>query len=1133
MQKSQEKNNKKWTKKLEAFLNGKLPAAKQTSADGGENCFFGVDFSVLPVALERLLYTGGKYRRVLAILPDLAGAEALKSSLAAFSRLTGDRREILLLPENSRGKFSIITDETARAAALDQFSRSPDGTVMTGSIHAFLSPVPPPEKAGGGIELVSGMNISPEELAEKLVSMDYDDEVEVKLAGEFARHGGVIDIFSPSENAPCRVEFFGDEIDSMRFFDPETQRSTGESPANYRLIAPRPYGAAAKAQEKTDFFDWLDPEKDLLVIYGSEEISAALSRPGLPPENLLRWDGELKKFQTVEFSANAGGAAGKHSGVNAGVFAPFTRLAELAGVGGEWKFGAIDALRRTLVDSLKSYLDRDYTVTVLANAPENIGGLKKWCENEGLSGRNLIFDVGIISGAFLLPEEKLLVIPERELFSARAYERKTPGIDSGGSMKDKGGKSAGNKTASESDDDNNLALSSAELAEGDYAVYLGAGIGIFRGLRELESNGVKREVAVMEFADSAIMYISMLQSNQITRYFGSPGKVTLSRAGSGTWQNTQIKAQRSIRSYAADLLRLQAARQAAPGIAFPKFELEEKLFAAAFPYPDTPDQTKAAAEISADMEAPRPMDRLLCGDVGFGKTEVAMRAAFKAVLAGKQVAVIAPTTVLVQQHYFSFRERFAGHPVNIDFLSRLRSAGEEKDIIRRLREHRIDIIIGTHKLCSSRVEFADLGLIIIDEEQRFGVRQKEFLRSKRTEVDTLSMSATPIPRTMYMAMAGARDLSTLLSAPRARLPVKTVISPPDQDAVAEAINAEIDRGGQVYYLHNRIFDIERKAAQLRALLPEVRFAVAHGQMEEHELSAIMADFIEGKIDCLISTTIVESGLDVPNANTIIIENADRFGLAELYQLRGRVGRWKHQAYAYLLLPEYLSITSDARKRLSAIRRCSQLGSGMQLAIRDLEIRGAGNLLGAEQSGHLNAIGFELYCHLLKMEIAALKGKKITFLPEVSLGLDFVIFASSSPDKKRLPAAIPRRYIGDERVRFDLYRRATSVESVPKLEELRLEVADRFGRMPEAVENFFKVLGIRITAARGGFNSLSVTPDGTVYLKNGIQIYRENGKLPRISPSNPPGLKLAHLKKIVERAAGENKSGNMGETEKTV
>lgn len=1117
MRKSQGQNRENWLKKLIFFLDSGN-TGKRSSKPGGSETLSGVDFSVLPAAIVRIVRARTQYRTFLAAVPDLAAAEALASSLEAFLRLVGEKREVILLPESSRGKFSMIADESARAAALDRFFRSAPGAVVIGSVHAILSGVPEPARAARTLTLKGGMTLSPEELAGTLVEMDYDDEVETALAGEFSRHGGVIDLFSPGEDRPCRVEFFGDEIDSLRFFDPETQRSTGEIPETYRVIASRPSDAAAREEKKYDFFDCVDTDTSCMLVCEEGEILSALSRPGLPPEKLERWRTERARRAGVGFSANAPVSGGGRKDIPAGVFAPFARLAELAGVGEEWKFGAIDALRRALVDSLKSYLARDYQIVVLANAPENLDGLRRWCENERLLSPGLVFDVGALSGAFVLPEEKLLVIPERELFSARAYERKTPGLEAG-----RPDGAAGEVPAPGSGEDDELALSSAELAEGDYAVYLGAGIGIFRGLRELESNGVKREVAVMEFADSAVMYISMLQSNQITRYFGSPGKVPLSRAGSGAWQNTQLRAQRAIRSYAADLLRLQAARQASPGIAFPRFELEEKLFAAAFPYPDTPDQARASAEIAADMEKPRPMDRLLCGDVGFGKTEVAMRAAFKAVLSGKQVAVIAPTTVLVQQHYFSFRERFAGHPVNIDFLSRLRSPKEERDILKRLREHRIDIIIGTHKLCSAGVVFADLGLIVIDEEQRFGVKQKEFLRSKRTEVDTLSMSATPIPRTMYMAMAGARDLSTLLTAPQARLPVKTVVSPPDDDAVAEAIGAEVARGGQIYFLHNRIMDIERRAAQLRALLPDVRFAVAHGQMEEGELSVVMTNFIEGKIDCLVSTTIVESGLDVPNANTIIIENADRFGLAELYQLRGRVGRWKHQAYAYLLLPRSLSITADARKRLSAIRRCSQLGSGMQLAIRDLEIRGAGNLLGAEQSGHLNAIGFELYCHLLKMEVAALRGKKIAFRPEVSLGLDFVVFASSCKDPSRLPAAIPGQYIGDERVRFDLYRRLTAAESREKLQDLRNETADRFGKLPEAAENFFKVLDIRSAAARAGYSSLSVTSDGTVYLKNGVRTYRKNGMLPRISPRNPPGLKLAHLKKIVDEAEAEHRA----------
>lgn len=618
-----------------------------------------------------------------------------------------------------------------------------------------------------------------------------------------------------------------------------------------------------------------------------------------------------------------------------------------------------------------------------------------------------------------------------------------------------------------------------------------------------------REVLVIEYADNQILYVPLLQAHKVSRYLGSPGRVMLHRLGGLRWSRDKESARRSVRSYAADMLRLQAMRQAVPGIVFPPDTAETRAFLRAFPFNDTPDQRRSTDEIRADMESPRPMDRLLCGDVGYGKTELAMRAAFKAVSAGYQVAILAPTTVLAQQHYYSFRERFAAYPYTIDVLSRFRSAAEQNEIIRRLGNGGIDIIIGTHRLCNPELKFRNLGLVVIDEEQRFGVKHKERLRRFRAEVDVLTMSATPIPRTLYLAMAGARDLSTLMTAPKLRLPVKTVIAPEEDRLVVQAIEAELARGGQVYYLHNRVRTIEDVAKKLRSMLPEVRFAVAHGQMPEEDLEAVMTSFLEGKVDCLVCSTIIESGLDVPNANTIIIERADHFGLAELYQLRGRVGRWKHQAYAYMLLPKSQLVTSEARKRLSAIRRCSNLGAGFQLALRDLEIRGSGNLLGAEQSGHLNTIGFDLYCQLLKQEVGKLRGEKSEFLPEVEMAIDFISFTLTAPEGK-LAAAFPPEYIGGDRLRLDAYRRLSALNSEAELADFAAELRDRYGKLPKCAETLLEVVRLRILAAQAGYEHFTVV-DGRVTLNNpGGTIYRKKGLQPVIDYRNPPELRLVHL-----------------------
>ena len=563
------------------------------------------------------------------------------------------------------------------------------------------------------------------------------------------------------------------------------------------------------------------------------------------------------------------------------------------------------------------------------------------------------------------------------------------------------------------------------------------------------------------------------------------------------------------------MLRLQAMRQSAPGIRFPADTAETRAFLRAFPFPDTPDQQRSTREISSDMQSDRPMDRLLCGDVGYGKTEIAMRAVFKAVSAGFQAAVLAPTTVLAQQHYHSFRERFAEYPFTIEVLSRFRSAAEQARIIQQLETGGVDIVIGTHRLCNPEIKFRNLGLVVIDEEQRFGVKHKERLRRFRAEVDVLTMSATPIPRTLYLAMAGARDLSTLMTPPKLRLPVKTIIAPEEKNQIAAAIKAELARGGQIYYLHNRVRTIEEKAEELRELVPEAKFAVAHGQMAEGELEMVMTAFLERKIDCLICSTIIESGLDVPNANTIIIERADRFGLAELYQLRGRVGRWTRQAYAYLLLPKSDLVGSDARKRLAAIRRCSNLGAGFQLALRDLEIRGSGNLLGAEQSGHLNSIGFDLYCQLLKQEVGKLRGARAEFLPEVEMTIDFISFTLNAPEGF-LAAALPPEYISETRLRLDAYRKLGALDSEPALDDFAVELRDRYGKLPSQATNLIEAVRLRILAARAGYENFSVI-DGRVTLKNpGGTVYRVNGMQPIVDYRDPPELRMVHLLAIMRR-----------------
>ena len=1097
MSKNQAASTVNWRKILKKYLADSTAAAVSRG---------GVDPGTVALPLLRAAVSGNS--PLIAALPELNLVDRVVAEIEALNRELEIDLKMLVIPESGRGKLLFPGGESRRARALNSALNGRFDLVI-GSIHALLAPAPPPEETRDAqLVLVPDMEIPIGELVEKLVRLDYDDEYEVSVAGEFARRGGIVDIFSPAHDAPCRIEFFGDEIDSMRTFSPESQRSTG-SVSEYRVIGRA--GITAGGAADADLFCYFAHRNWRLLTVYPESCLDRLEKYA-SPEVCRRWETLWEEKEAAQEALAFYDAASEAYHPEAEAADVFPAAGEIAGeIGESAKAGAEELRRQMLLGNLRRAADSGMRVVALAPHPENLPALEAWCTRNELAVCHPSFDVAGIGAGFSLPAEQLLLITEKELITA-GFSRE-------------GRTAEGEVPAPVSADPAAVPVpefSLADLDEGDYAVHIDHGIGIFRGFRTLTSRGVSREVLVIEYADNQILYVPLLQAHKVSRYLGSPGKVTLHRLGGVRWSRDKESARRSVRSYAADMLRLQAMRQAAPGIVFPPDTAETRAFLRAFPFNDTPDQRRSTAEIRADMESPRPMDRLLCGDVGYGKTELAMRAAFKAVSAGYQVAILAPTTVLAQQHYYSFRERFAAYPYTIDVLSRFRSASEQNEIIRRLGNSGIDIIIGTHRLCNPELKFHNLGLVVIDEEQRFGVKHKERLRRFRAEVDVLTMSATPIPRTLYLAMAGARDLSTLMTAPKLRLPVKTVIAPEEDRLVVQAIEAELARGGQVYYLHNRVRTIEEVAKKLRSLLPDVRFAVAHGQMPEEELEAVMTSFLEGKIDCLVCSTIIESGLDVPNANTIIIERADRFGLAELYQLRGRVGRWKHQAYAYMLLPKSQLVTSDARKRLSAIRRCSNLGAGFQLALRDLEIRGSGNLLGAEQSGHLNTIGFDLYCHLLKQEVGKLRGEKSEFLPEVEMAIDFISFTLTAPEGK-LAAAFPPEYIGGDRLRLDAYRRLSALNSEEELADFAAELRDRYGKLPKCAETLLEVVRLRILAAQAGYEHFTVV-DGRVTLNNpGGTIYRKKGLQPVIDYRNPPELRLVHLLALLREIPRKERS----------
>ncbi|MBR2626516.1 MAG: transcription-repair coupling factor [Lentisphaeria bacterium] len=1079
-----------WSKKIEKFLFHSGITSKNTGNTG-------LDIAALP-ALKLLLESDIP---LCVTLPDAQSADRFLQEINEFAKVLNIERKSLLIPECGRGKLLFPGGEARRARALNSILNE-KFDLIAGSIHSWLGPAPEPQESENGqLELRCGMEISPRTIVEKLVQLDYDDEALVSVSGEFSLRGGILDIFSPAHDEPCRIEFFGDEIDSIRFFSPETQRST--SPAEVCRIINRA-GITAGGAAQSDAFAYMEKAGTFRVLNISPDASELLLAKYSVPGAAERWE-KISSVFPAYFFYDIAPAGADDPLIQTPLAADGTFPDAPARKSGE------NIQNQLLIQRIADAAKTGASIVLTLPEAEDLPALQQWCGKNHLEKFDPLFAAANFNSGFYW-ENEILLLTVKELAPAgfRLISRQE------------------NQDAADEEvipqELEKMPIDSSEFTltdfdEGDYVVHVDYGIAIYRGTKMQTTNGESREVLVLEFRDDQLLYVSMVQAAKISRYLGAAGKVKLHALNSSRWRNEKENARLGVRSYAADMLRFQAVRQAVPGICFKADAKAVATFNRAFPFKDTRCQTRSTLEIKRDMLLAKPMDRLLCGDVGYGKTEIAMRAAFRAVSAGYQVAVIAPTTVLAHQHYRSFCERFKEFPYTIEVVSRFRTANEQQQIAGKLLSGGIDILIGTHRLCGKTFAFRNLGLVVIDEEQRFGVEQKERLRRFRVEADVLSMSATPIPRTLYMAMAGARDLSTLVTPPKLRLPVKTVIAPKEDDLVAAAIKAELARGGQVYYLHNRVQTIESCASHLRSIVPDARISVAHGQMPETELENIMTSFLEGNIDCLVCSTIIESGLDVPNANTIIIERADRFGLAQLYQLRGRVGRWKHQAYAYMLLPPDQLVGTTAKKRLAAIRRCSTLGAGFQLALRDLEIRGAGNLLGSEQSGHLCMIGFDLYCRLLKQEIKHLQKNNAgelqqladeDLLPEVELNIEFIRPVLTTTSKDILPAAIPPEYIENERLRISAYRRLAEIRNENALEDFHNELTDRYGKLPDEVENLLVLNHFRIIAAQKNIRKISVVNNIVSLHGPSGSIYRENGRLPRLDSRDSFRLRIRKI-----------------------
>jgi len=1087
----------------------RIPEYKQTLAAVGDgkvpvlvSGLHGPGKALLSATLyEEAGFTGA----LLVVVPGPDQARAWQTDLASLF----PGREVLVFDPAEALPFEVVAaNREPTAGRLQVLASLNPGTVqpplVIAPVEALLPKLIPASLwEGAALRFRRGEEVDTTLLPGRLVWGGYERADLVASPGQFAVRGSILDVF-PFYGKPVRIEFWGDEVTSIRELDPETQRSRSSLaeaaiwPAREFVYAPGRAEAAAERirnaykarrehfkgsrnaqislKQRLDRFlemaaegtagslnlvqPYFFPEQVSLLNYLPPGSLVILDEPGRCQEQCRARTALLESDYRRFFQEGQSFTPWQDY-----YFREEELFQELAGIcrislaqiltqPGYLEPKAVVSftvkemqpfLARPdlLAPELHRWLRKGTTVLVLTQAEERLPQLERGLREHELSflkngewrtrldaGR-LNVGIGDLSRGFEIPG-RLAVITGEELYGRKRMSRPA-------------------RTGRRTGDGPSIL---PELSVGDYVVHVHHGIGRYVGIREMASDGRKRDYLEVAYAGEDRLYVPVDQVGLIQKYVGPEGQVPrLSRLGGSDWARLKQRVKKRVKELAQDLLALYARRLETPGYAFSPDTVWQQEFEAAFPYEETPDQKQAIAEVKTDMESPRAMDRLVCGDVGFGKTEVAIRAAFKAVQDGKQVAVLVPTTVLAQQHYRTFKERFAGYPVRVDVLSRFRSPREQKTVIQALSLGLVDVIVGTHRILSDDVKFKDLGLLIIDEEQRFGVGHKEKIKMLRTNVDVLTLTATPIPRTLQMSLSGVRDLSMIETPPEDRLPVQTYVLEFHPEVIQDAIRREIQRGGQVFYVHNRVQTIARRAVYLQGLVPEATFRVAHGQMKEEELENVMWDFLNGRFDCLVCTTIIENGLDLPNVNTLIVERADWFGLAQLYQLRGRVGRSNRLAYAYFTFDRDKVLTEQAEKRLRALQEFTEFGSGFKLALRDLEIRGAGNLLGPEQHGHIAAVGFDLYNQLLQEAVRELKGEKV---PEQKV-------QAPPAWELRVDSYIPENYIRDARQKVELYRRLALVEDVKTLEDLREEVRDRFGPLPEPVSYLFKLAGLRLRA----------------------------------------------------------------------
>ena len=934
-----------------------------------------------------------------------------ESACAFFPSLSGEITDAAFHTRETGEQMEVVRDLSAKKLKL----------VVTDSL-GLLVPLPDPDHLEKSkLTLQKDKEFDLYELVETLVGFGYNREVMVERPGEISLRGGILDVFPFTGEKPHRIEFFGNQIESMRMFDVVSQRSLSE--ASQLTLLPVP---SAWNQKKANILSYLE-KSSVIYLEDPDLIFASIEQ-------------KIQQIDESPFQTDS-------------IRNQLSSRQTLSHYTISWPADVIDLdgkpapkPGRGVSEIKKALISKDNQQTFLfCEKKEQAERIVDFLDIDSDSGRNLFVGESPVRRGFRIPARGITVFSDKDLFRKEIKARRRIRFAQGAPIREM-----------------------SELKREDYVVHVDYGIGQYQGLQKIKVRDIERECLLVTYQDGDKLFVPVEKMERIQKWSAKEGAVpSLTKLGTNKWDKIKEKTKQAIKDIAGDLIKIYSARQAFPGFAFSEDTSWEKELEASFPYDETDDQQKAIDQVKEDMMSDRPMDRLVCGDVGYGKTEVAIRAAFKAVCSGKQVGILVPTTILAAQHTKTFRERLRSFPVNVEELSRFRSKKEQDSVIVNLRLGKVDIVIGTHRLLSGDVQFKDLGLLIIDEEQRFGVKHKEKLKMFRETVDVLALSATPIPRTLQLSLVGIRDMSLMTTPPKDRLPIQTEVMPFNEHVVAEAIEEELNRNGQIFFVHNRVQSIHAMARMLQRIVPGLRFGIAHGQMASHQLEEVMMDFTVGKIDCLVSTMIIESGLDMPHVNTLLVNRADRMGLAQLYQLRGRVGRSNQKAYAYLFTPPFDLLSKDAIKRLRTIEEFTELGSGFQIALRDLEIRGAGNLLGVKQSGNMEAVGFDLYNQLVQEAVEEIREE------QAGLPAAETVRETDCQVDYSEPAFFPESYISDENLRVNMYKKLAGIKHIEELAQFREELKDRFGIIPEEAGTLLEISHLRILGQAGGFKHVRV------------------------------------------------------------